>query len=733
MSIAKPSARISVALGVSLLATASTLAVADVAKAETAADAPGVDEVVVTAQRRETNLQNTPIAISAFGAKDLQDRKIDSIRDLAGQIPNFAIARANISYTTQTYSLRGVGEADPIQEPVVAVYIDDVYQPRQIGSMLDFNDVQRIEVLRGPQGTLYGRNSSAGALRVITNEPSKGFSTADSLTYGSFNDLEERGQVSGPILGPDLTGSLSYLHHQRDGIDHDPTLGHDVNRIDLDAARAKLRWTPAGWDIEGVLNVLRDRSDTRSYIPVVQPGGFATRTSYSEVEPAQHLNQINGSVRIVRDLTSQLKLKSITSYGGFDLHPVAYDNDGTAALIQKNLIHYNDQYYTEELQLNGDYGWVNFTSGFFYLHERFFVQRDGYSRRNALPTDPTVTPGNYAFLRAHNITDTDSYALFGEANWKITPRLTLTTGLRETIESKSFTFDNSFLNLAGQVTGPEIDGTGQRVKGRVSHDWSALTPKVSLSYQWTPDLLSYVTYSQGFKSGGFDNRATRLDLAERPFNPEFVDSYETGLKSELFDHRLRTNLAVFYNQYHNLQVSYIDPAYPGNSIRGNAGQAHTEGVELEAEAQVTDRLSLGGSAGYLSAIYDRYKNAGGVGVNADGHPLINAPRWTLSASAGYDLPVRLAGKLRVTADAEYATRAYSSALARPQDLYPAQGFLNANLIWTSDDTDWSAVLTGKNILDSQRPVTSSYTPSTGVWYFNFPDPATVQVTVKYRL
>ncbi|MDR3508506.1 MAG: TonB-dependent receptor [Caulobacteraceae bacterium] len=719
------------AIKLAALATASSLILASAATAETAPTAAaaasgiGVGEVVVTAQRRESNLQKTPIAISAFDAKTLADRKVDSIRDLAGQIPNFSIARANISYTTQTYSLRGVGETDPIQEPVVAVYVDDVYQPRQIGSMLDFNDIQRVEVLRGPQGALYGRNSSAGALRVITNEPTKTFHTDDSLTYGGYNDLEARALISGPILGDDLTGSLSYLHHSRDGVTHDPPLGHDVNRIDLDAARVKLRWTPGKWDIEGVLNVLKDRSDTRSYIPAAQPGGFATRTSYSEVEPYQHLDQISGSVRAIYALTDHLKVKSISSYGGFNLNPVNYDNDGQAALVQKNLIHYNDQYYTEELQLNGDYGRFNFSTGFFYLHERFFVQRDGYSRKNALATDPTVTPSNYSFLRAHNVTNTDSYALFGEANWKITDKLILTTGVRETVETKTFTFNNSTLNLTGQVTAPSI-------KGQADHTWSAFTPKVSLSYQWTPDLLQYVTYSKGFKSGGFDNRATILALAETPFNPEFVNSYETGLKSEWFDHHLRANLALFYNQYDNLQVSYYDPAKVA-SVRGNAGQAHTEGVELETDARVTDALSLQASAGYLFAIYDNYKNAGGAGVNADGHTLINAPRWTLSGGFGYDLPIHIAGSLRLTVDAQYATKYYSSALNRPLDQVPAQGFLNANLTWTSEDSHWSAILSGRNILDSQKPVSASYTPSSGILFYNFADPATARLTIKYQL
>ncbi len=718
-----------------LLLFSSALAIAGAARAAEPApeaDTPAIEQVVVTAERRATDLQKTAIAISAFSQQVLADRKIDSIRDLSGQIPNLSISRVTISHTTQTYALRGVGEADPIQEPVLAVYVDDVYAPRQIGSMVEFNDLERIEVLRGPQGTLYGRNSSAGALRIITRDPGQSLRAKAEVGLGNYGAVDVRALIEGPLVADKLSGSLSYIHHKRDGVTFDPTLNHDVNRIDLDAFRAKLRWTPTDrLDALLTINALRDRSDTRSYVPVNQPGGvFRNDRSYSEVEPVQDLDQISGSLRVQYELSDQLKLKSITAYGGFNLNPVAYDNDGEAALIQKNLIHYNDQYVTQELQLNGEFGDVTFTSGLFYLHERFFVQRDGYSRRNTLPTDPVVTPTNYGFARAHNITNTDAYAVFGEATWKATDRLSLTGGLRWTNEEKDFVFDNKVLNLAGQVV-------GQSIAGQADKTFSAITPKVSAQYQWTDDVLQYVTWSKGFKSGGFDNRATRLDLATRPFAPENVDSYETGLKTELFDRRARLNLAVFYNDYKDLQVSYSDPAYPGNSIRGNAGKAHTYGVELESDVRPTERLGLQASVGYLFAVYDRYRNAGGVGVNADGHRLLNSPRWSLSGGLTYDVPPEalgsVPGSVRLGLNAQWQSKTYFNALQRPQDEAPSQGFLNGSITWTAPDPHWAVQLSGRNLLNSGKPVSATYTPSTGVFYRNYPDPRTFLVTLKYAL
>jgi iron complex outermembrane receptor protein len=702
-----------------LPASAETLPLpaAEPAAAPPAADAP--DDIVVTAERRATDLQKTAIAISAFTPTMLAERNITNLRDLAGQIPNLFVARTSISHTTQTFSLRGVGESDPIQEPVLAVYVDDVYVPRQIGSMSEFVDLERVEVLRGPQGTLYGRNSSAGAIRIITRDPDTTFRASGEIGYGSFNDVQFHGLVSGPLLGDTLSGSLAYIHRSRDGVTWDPTLGHDVNRIDLDAIRGKLRFTGiANLDALLTVNVTRDRSDTRSYIPVNQPAGsFSIRRSYSEVEPLQHLNASSASLRLIYTLSPRLSIKSITAFNGFDLNPVWYDNDGQAALIQKNLIHYNDRSVSQEVQLNGDFGDITFTGGLFYLHERFFVERDGYSRTGTAATAPISA------LRAHNVTDTDAYAVFGEGTWKATDVFSLTAGLRGTIEHKDFVFDNKVLNVNGAVT-------AQSIAGEAAKTWRALTPKVSVSAQWTPELLNYLTWSRGFKSGGFDNRATRLDLATLPFNPEKVTTYEGGLKATLFGRALRSNLAVFYNDYRDLQVSFYDPAYVG-SRRGNAGKAHSWGVELENDLRLSKRFSVQASGGYLNAKYDDYKGAGGNGVDADGNPLTNAPKWSASGGANYDLPAGRIGAVKFSLNAQYQSSFYTSALARPQDRVPGQTFVNGSITWTPRDPSFQIRLEGKNILGADAPVSSSYTPSTGIYYKNYADPATVLVSFKF--
>lgn len=702
------------------LAVAAVLAQGAHAQTAPADDAGDSGEIIVTAERRATDLQKTAIAISAFTPELLEQRNITSVRDLAGQVPNLFVARTSISHTTQTFSLRGVGESDPIQEPVLAVYVDDVYVPRQIGSMSEFVDLERVELLRGPQGTLYGRNSSAGALRLITRDPDNSTHVTAEAGYGSYDDVQIRALVSGPIVKDTLSASISYIHRSRDGVTYNPTLGHDVNRIDLDGWRGKLRFTGIeNLDAQLTVNVIRDRSDSRSYIPVNQPGGvFSRRRSYSEVEPLQHLNALNGSLRLIYTLSPQLSIKSITAAGGFNLNPVYYENDGEAALIQKNLIHYNDKFISQEVQLNGDLGDVSFTSGLFYLHERFFVERDGFSRTG------TATTAAVNRLRAHNITYTDAYAIFGEGTWKANDIFSVTAGVRGTIEKKRFVFDNKVIDDNRNVVSQSIAGEAEKT-------WKALTPKLSVQAQWTPNLLNYATVSRGFKSGGFDNRATRLDLATLPFNPEKVTTYEGGLKATLFGRALRSNLAVFYNDYKDLQVSFYDPAYVG-SRRGNAGKAHSWGVELENDLRLSDALSVQASGGYLKAVYDDYKGAGGNGVDADGNPLTNAPKWSLSGGATYDLPLGAGGShLRLSANAQYQSSFYSNALARAQDRVPGQTFVNGSITWILPDDRFQFALTGKNILGANKPVSSTYIPSTGVYYKNYADPATVLASVRF--
>jgi iron complex outermembrane recepter protein len=701
-------------------APAAAANVSEGAAAVATTDSVGLGAIVVTAERRKTDLQKTPIAISAFSADTLANHKVDSVRDLAGQIPNLRIPRATIGYTTQLFSLRGVGETDPIQEPTVSVYVDDVYYPRQIGSMLDFNDIERIEVLRGPQGTLYGRNTSAGAVRILTADPGDTTRASADFGYGSYDAIKARAFASGALIPGKLYASLAYTHYTRDGTHWDPTLGRHVNGIDVNALRGKLRWTPTGTtDVQLTLDGLRDRSDARSYTPVSQPGGgYRSLVSYSELDPHNDLDQGGAALRIKQEVGDHWELKSVTARRAFDQH-ANYENDGTAALIQKNLIHYADSYWTQELQANGHYGRLVLTGGFFYFHEKFGVHRDGYTRTGPLATSPVSKIGDV------NTTVTDSVALYGQASYQLTDALRLTGGLRSTWETKRFDFQSNTIDDAGGVTAIRFAGDAKR-------HWSALTPKVAIDYQLAPAVLAYASYTQGFKAGGFDNRASTVADAARGFDPEKVRTYEGGLKTEFLDHHLRVNLAGFYNDYRDLQVTSYVPAL-ARQVRTNAARAYTYGVESEVVAQISNRFSLSGSAGWLVARYKSFLGVAGAGTDASGNDLVNAPHWTASANADWTVPIGLPGTFHVGADAQYQSAISTNPLNRPQDRIGSSVFVNGLIRWDAPGDRWAVSVSVKNILDDRTPQGRTYTPSSGIWYNVTGDPRTALATISWKL
>ena len=680
-------------------------------------DNGGVAEVTVTAQHKTESLQKTPIAISAFNAQQLEDQKIDSVRDLSGRIPNLNMPRASISYSTQTYSLRGIGESDPIQESAVAVYADDLYIPRAISSMLDFNDVQQVEVLRGPQGTLYGRNSSAGAIRVITRDPDNETRGYVQLSGGSYDAANLRALVSGPIKQDVLFGSASIIRLTRDGTAWDPTRGQDVNNIDITAFRGKLRAKPAdNWDVQLSISALVDRSDTTSYTPHNQGNGtYNPYLTFSSLSPENGLNQGSAVLRAINTLNDHLQLKSVTAYSAFN-QPVDYDNSGQAAVIQQNLIHYKQHYWTQEFQLNGNYDTFDFSTGVFFYHENFLADRNNNTY--------TLASNKISRFGEYSTTTTDSVALYGQGDYKFTSQLRGTLGLRFTEEKKDFDYSHLFLNANQQIIGTDFQTSD-------NHKWNSFTPKLGVDYQWTPAINQYAYVARGFKAGGYDNRAPTALAATTPFSPETVTTYETGVKSDWWNHKLRVNADVFYNDYSDLQATALDPA-TGASQRFNAAGAHTWGAELETSVKPLDGLSLQFNVAYLHAVYDDFLNAGGAGTNAAGKDLTYSPHWNASAAVSYVVPLQaLPGQLKTNADIQFQTSSYANPLNTDQFKVPTQKIVNANISYVSADAHWTTTFSVNNLLDQAFIQSASYSPGTTAYYASYNAPRTWLLSEQY--
>jgi iron complex outermembrane receptor protein len=692
------------------------LAAADTAKA--------IEEVVVTSERRTTKLQKTPIAVTSLDATKLAQNGGHLVRDLAGEIPNVQVPRGGLTPTTETFFIRGIGIADPIQDPAVGIYVDDVYIPRPLsnGGLFDLPDVQRVEVLRGPQGTLYGRNSDAGAVRLISQDPTDKLHIISDIGVGDYGAVQTHDLISGAIVPGRVDGSLAFVHSERDGTTKDPTIHMDVNNINYNAARAKLKITPTD-DLEVVLSAdgMIDRSNAAYYTPVVQPGKFSPNYTYSPLYPVSDLQSGGVAAHIKYQLTPELALKDIVSARAWDQAPVIYDNSGTAKQLSANFINYHQHDYTEELQLAGDYGRFNFVSGFFFYKEAFGVDR---------VTVSLFQPKTHTL----NLTDTDSYAGYAQGNYKILPNLNATVGLRYTRDSKTFD-DGNYTSTINPAAGNQFDryGVGKPLFTAVSnHSWGAFTPKFGLDYQVTPSLLTYASYAEGYKSGGYDNRSANVTIAHTPFAPETVDTYEVGVKSEWLDHRLRANLAAFYNKYTNLQQTIYVSTVPGAPTElTNAGRAHTDGVELETALIPIDGLTWTNNAGYLNTEFDKFLNAGPAGAPATGKELPLAPRWTLSTGADYQLPLDIPGATHLGGELQYQSKSFSDVLNTQGAAIPDQTILNVHATYTTDNGRWTVLFNIRNALNARYNQNGTYVPP--VEYFLENPPRTFLATLRYTL
>src|SRR5476649_626603 len=674
--------------------------------------------VTVTAEHKNEDLQKAPLAISAFDEKTLGDKQIKSVRDLSGQVPNLTLSRQSISYSAQTYGIRGIGETDPIQESAVAVYADDLYIPRAISSMLDFNDVERVEVLRGPQGTLYGRNSGAGAIRVITHDPDQQTRGFFELGGGSYNAANARLLISGPLVDNVLFGSFSAIDLNRSGTVSDPTRHKHVNNIDIQSYRGKLRFNPidSPWDVQLTLAGTFDRGDTTSYTPFDANGHFDKFKSYSSLDPKNRLDQGSSILRAIYSINDHLNFKSVTAYSAFN-QPVDYDNSGQAALIQQNLITYKQDYATQEFQLNGDYDKFSFSTGLYLYREKFEADRDNLTY--SVARNQVIGQGQYS------TTNTESYALYGQGSYKLTPQLSLIAGLRFTREHKNFDYTNYAINTDRQITGTNFTAES-------SKSWQSTSPKIGFEYAWTPHLNQYAYVAKGFKAGGYDNRAPTQAAAEQAFSPEDVTTWETGFKGDFFDQRLRANVALFYNDYRDLQTNAYNPVL-GVNLRTNVGKAHTYGIELETLTALTRDLQLTANVGYLQSRYDDFQNASGPGVNADGKQLVYSPKWNASVALNYTVPVDLPGAVILGTDAQFQTRSYANALNDDIQEIPEQTFWNASARYLSGDGHWTTTLGVKNLLNRAYPQAVGYIPSSGERYYSINDPRTLSLSVRYDL
>ncbi|GAB4521063.1 MAG: TonB-dependent receptor [Amphiplicatus sp.] len=673
------------------------------------------DEIVVTARRRAESLQDVPVAVSAFSDDRVAELQADNLSGLQYATPNLYLDQGDAS--NAVIYLRGVGQNDSLAfaDPGVGVYVDDVFIARSQAAFLELFDVERVEVLRGPQGTLYGRNTIGGAVKFVSTTPPDEFDAYFEAGAGNYDFATVKGRIGGPLAPGILRGKAAFSASRRDGYNVNLFDGEDDGDLKSFSGRGALLYTPTD-DLELLLSLdgKIDRPDTsRSPVretaiagapdPVGAPATIVVFPASDDPYIVDvNANGLSDLTAFGASLTGRWKasetitLESISSVRTLDFD-LNLDTDGAPLPILDILLLQDQTQFSQELRmLYDDGGRFTFTGGVYYFHDDD-VTFSGVDNGSATIFGfPVILFGFASSSLAETKQITNSYAAFGDATFALTDRLSFSAGLRYTYEKRKSRrlFENFFDPSVSVIenTPPFLEGAGvpgTPIAGEA--DFDALTPKVSLSYKPTDDILVYASVSRGFKSGGFDGRAT-TDFGFQPFDPEFVWSYEGGLKTSWLDGAVIANLAYFYNDYSDMQVTSFgaDPVTGVFvSLFTNAAAATIQGVELELFAQPTERLSITGTTGWLDAEYDEFEIlVGGVPTDVSDRPLVNAPRWNASLGATYEHPLgeRFVGVVHV--DGAYRGERAVEITASPELTQKRHGLLNAFVALKTADQRW---------------------------------------------
>lgn len=662
---------------------------------------PLSERVTVTATRTGTaDIQTTGVAITALDPKTLDQATVERIEHLTGLVPTLAISQS--AGGTPLLTLRGIGSNASTNgaDPSVTMQLDGVYLARASMTALDFLDVDRVEVLRGPQGTLIGRNSIGGTINVVTRQPTNTLQARARLTFGNYDKIRAEGAVSGPLLRNRIMGAFAFLRGSRDGfvtdVDHpDHSLGSD----DTWAGRGQLRFVFGPRSellVSGdyarsrgtPLTLARPLAAKEGAPPFDIPADFwSVRTSHL----AEGRNDQGGAAaRLSVQMADSLTLTSLTAYRNADVRFFG-DSDTTERRVATASGPGKQRQVSQELTLTGRTARLTWISGVFWFDER---NPGGIELSLYLPARQ---------FRNLSTIDARAWALFGQAGYRLSERISLTGGVRYSDEQEQAVISNGTYQLGTSTPVGEI---ANFVDSTSDDAW---TPKASIELRAAPDTFMYVSATRGFKSGGVNVTAVEPGGA---FRPELAWSYETGVKRTLADGRGHVNAALFYIDYRDLQVHSFVTA--GEIDVSNAGHATSKGFEVEGAASVGRGLQLAGMLSWLDATYDRYnaleRGAFGqpaVRVDASGERLRNAPEWSGSASAIYQLQTAGRGRLTVRGDASWQSQVFFTPLNRDVHSQPAYGLVHLRTAFEPRSRRWELAVYVRNV-GRQEHVTATW-------------------------
>jgi iron complex outermembrane receptor protein len=753
---------------------------ADVAPAAKTGAEEVLEEVVVTARRREEGLQEAPIAISAYSGESLEYRGVSRLDEIAKFVPSLTLEN-NPSFGGAANSaaiyLRGVGQKEflPTTEPGVGLYVDGVYIARSVGAVLDLIDIERLEVLRGPQGTLFGRNTIGGAISITTVKPEPGGEFGGTIggAAGTDDRLDVKGALDMPVSDT-FAARLSGAMFGQDGY-VDRTDGTDLGDDDTTTGRLALAWRPNDrLSADVAFEVTRDRENGPSMqlvgidftdlsqlqgvvLAPPPPMAFIHNVTTAAAAPGVPcaVTDVNGngitynpdvpncydaryigtngknqgsapafsdndlwgtSATVEYDVSEALTLKSITAWRDLTSQ-FARDGDQSPHRIAQFYDDLDQDQFSQELQLLGTHERLDWIVGLYYFRE---------NGKNTNVLDFTISN-----FRSGGDFDNESSAIFAEATYDLTERLHLTLGGRYTDETKSFKpdqiiFQNYYAGIS-EVVPPDnplaaLDApflqAGTRILPFVEKeiDIDEFTPMANVSFDATDDVMLYVGYSEGFKSGGFTQRVFPPIVAGftappgtpdedliPTYDPEFADVYEVGFKATLLDARLRFNGAVFHTDYSDLQVQVFNSVAP---VTQNVGSASIDGVELELTAAPGDGWLIEASASYLDAQYDDIDSD--VTLIDEDNEFERVPEYTFSVGLSKEFPLNDMGRVVVRGDWAYRDSTYNDAYNTELLKTDAYDLYDASVRWVNAADDLSVVLSGRNLGDEEYLVTGVY-------------------------
>jgi iron complex outermembrane receptor protein len=741
-----------------------------------------VETVVVTARRRAEEAQEVPVALSVINVQQIESTGTYNVGQLTQLVPSVQFFSSNPRNTAIT--IRGLGTSFGLTndglESGVGLYIDQVYMSRPAAATFDFVDIDHVEVLRGPQGTLFGKNTTAGAISVSIKQPTFEREIDAETSAGNYGFLQGKASISGPIVGDVLAARLSVTGTLRDGLIQNVTTGKEVNNQNNFGSRLQFLYRPndkfslrlAG-DYNhqqsiccalGFVGVGTTLKSANRQFPALAAAAAYTPASLDPFDrvtdtnsPAK-ANQVFGGISAIADWDiGPATLTSISAWRTWNWDP-ASDRDFTRLSIQTISANPDNQnQYSQEFRVasNGS-NTIDYVAGIYYYRQKIAgtprAQYGADATRWLLPQDLTLPAGLLDGYRvdgqAHS--DTKSYAAFAQATWNVTPALHLTPGLRYTYEEKLGSFDQTVSGGLPPANANELTRKNSIAANQsysANFDDGSLSGQFNAAYDVTRDMLAYATYSQGHKSGGINLAGIPSDangnpvLATAVIKPENATTYELGLKNQLFDRKVTLNLAAFLNEVRDYQVNVVDSG-PG-ALRGylaNIKKVSSRGLEFDAAFAPTEDLSGYLSGAWSEGKYDSFSNGpcpleliGNSTTSCDlsGRPLPGLSRWSVSAGAEYRFPLAMFDSTGYAGvDASYRSAAYSDASDSKYLQIGGYSLLNlrAGLI-TADN--WEIFLWAKNIFDTRYfQYLQAQTGNSGAVFGLVGDPRTFGVTLR---